>query len=393
MQHVSQYGGYFVHRINPELAEVAGIQLWYYGLTYSLGFLGVYLWFRKAQRRLGWSDREILDLSILVALGALLGGRAFEIVFYEWSYYSLHPALVFSYWRGGMATHGILLGGTLGMWLFSRLREKRFLAIGDEMAIPGAFIMGVGRIGNFIDGNIVGSLTDVWWAVKFPNAVGFRHPVTLYDSLKNFLMIPLLLVARRTSPPRQGMLLAHVVFWYGFGRLFVDLFREYPTTFLGVGTGQYFNFLMAALGLGLMGWSGLARGGMKAAQLEVTERRKSCNVEPGSGRLRPWRPLPAVRSATLWPRRLLFILLLLFPLIIPTDWTQGNVKQPAATEEDRLPTAASPQLRLPPQPRSSKTLNCGSARERASELVEPSDRCLFALGMVSYAQSQGGGLP
>lgn len=153
------------------------MKLWYYGLTYSLGVLGVYLWFKLAQKRLGWSERDTLDLSILVAVGVLLGGRVFEIVFYEWSYYAQHPSQVFSYWRGGMATHGILLGALAGMWVFSRMRGKSFLAIADEMAIPGAFLMGVGRIGNFIDGQILGAVTDVWWAVKFPYAEGFRHPV------------------------------------------------------------------------------------------------------------------------------------------------------------------------------------------------------------------------
>ena len=64
-------------------------------------------------------------------------------------------------------------------------------------SIPGAFLLGIGRIGNFIDGQIVGRVTDVWWAVKFPDAEGFRHPVVLYDGAKNLLLIPLLLWSRR----------------------------------------------------------------------------------------------------------------------------------------------------------------------------------------------------
>lgn len=319
---MSQPTVHFVHRINPLLGELFGITLWYYGLTYSLGFLGIYLWFKRAQRRLGWTDRDVLDLSILVALGVLLGGRAFEIAFYEWSYYTQHPSQVFSYWRGGMATHGILLGGIVAIWLFSRLRGKSFLEIADEMVIPGAFLMGLGRIGNFIDGQIVGSVTDVWWAVKFPNADGFRHPVTLYDSLKNFMMIPLLLLVRRYASSGRGMLLAHFVFWYGFGRFFVDYFREYPTEVLGIGTGQYFNLLMAVVGLGLMMWFGNTRRGSTA-------------VEPEGGKhAEPLRPDKATTrrrrrgfTSGLWLRRMVLTALLLFPLVIPTDWTQGNAKQ------------------------------------------------------------------
>lgn len=318
----------FVHNINPLLAEIFGVKLWYYGLTYSLGFVGVYLWFKRAQRRLKWADREVYDLSILVSLGILLFARTVEIVFYEWSYYLQHPSQVLSYWRGGMSSHGVLLGGTLGIWLFSRWRGRSFLEIVDEVVIPAAILMGVGRIGNFIDGNIVGYPTDVWWAVKFPDAEGFRHPVTLYDALKNFLMIPLLLAVRQTASPGRGVLLAHFVFWYGFGRFFVDYFRQYPVEVFGLPPGQHFNLLMAIGGLGLLIW--FARRGRcqdagetRAADREDTSGIQMCAQGPGSRNI-GW---------SLWLRRLAFVALLLFPLVIPTDWTRGNVAHPKGMDQ------------------------------------------------------------
>ena len=73
--------------------------------------------------------------------------------------------------------------------------------------------MGLGRIGNFIDGQIVGAVTDVWWAVQFPDAEGFRHPVVLYDGMKNLLLMPYLLHVRRTNPT-PGAVAARFVFWY-----------------------------------------------------------------------------------------------------------------------------------------------------------------------------------
>jgi phosphatidylglycerol:prolipoprotein diacylglycerol transferase len=309
---------HFVHQLNPVLAEIFGVNLWYYGMAYTIGFLGVYLWFKRSQGRLEWSDREVYDLSILAALGVLVMGRAFEIVVYEWPYYREHLSQVLSYWRGGMASHGVLSGGLLGMWLFTRLRGRGFLELADEMAIPAAFLMGVGRIGNFIDGQIVGSITDAWWSVKFPDAEGFRHPVTLYDSLKNFLMIPLLLLVRRASPPGRGMLLAHFVFWYGFGRIFVDLYREYPAEFFGIGRGQYFNLLMALAGLALMLW-------FRSATRGQSTRKNSFGASAELESLTP----------RLWPRRLALLALLIFPLVIPTDWTQGNGKKPEAPSPNR----------------------------------------------------------
>ncbi|HSD51420.1 MAG TPA: prolipoprotein diacylglyceryl transferase [Candidatus Methylomirabilis sp.] len=319
---------FLVHRINPQVGELFGISLWYYGLTYSLGFLGVYLWFNRAQKRLGWADREVYDLSILVALGILVCGRAVEIVFYEWSYYLQHPTQALSYWRGGMSSHGVLLGGILGIWVFSRWRGRSFLEILDEVAIPAAFLMGVGRIGNFIDGNIVGYPTDLWWAVKFPDAEGFRHPVTLYDALKNFLMIPLLLVVRRTSTLSRGVLLAHFVFWYGFGRLFVDYFRQYPVEVFGLPPGQYFNLLMAIGGLGLLIWFTRRGRSPDAGDTKATHREDTCRLQAGAEG-------PGSRNipSSLWLRRLAFVALLLFPSVIPTDWTRGNVVQPRRMEQ------------------------------------------------------------
>ena len=287
----------FVHRIDPVNAEVGGVYFWWYGLSYTLGFLGTHLWLRRVRDRLGLTLGEVYNLTLFFCLGVLIGGRAVEVVFYEWAYYSRHPRHILWFWLGGMSTHGILLGAVAGMWLFCRLRGKSFLAIADELVIPGAFYMGMGRIGNFIDGQIVGRLTDVPWAVQFPDAEGFRHPVVLYDGIKNLLLIPLLLYVRKRRPP-TGIIASHFIFWYAFLRIFVDLYREYPTTLLGLATGQSFNLLMSLLGVLLFFW----RKG-RAAQL-------------------PSLPVSAVVPTRLRLKKAAFALLLLFPTIIPSDWTQ-----------------------------------------------------------------------
>ena len=117
--------------------------------------------------------------------------------------------------------------------------------------IPGAFLLGIGRIGNFIDGAIVGSVTQVGWAVQFPYAEGFRHPVVLYDGAKNILLVPYLLWVRRTNPT-PGATAARFVFWYAFPRIFIDLFRDYPTHRLALGTGQTLNIVMMIVGVVLL---------------------------------------------------------------------------------------------------------------------------------------------
>ena len=206
---------------------------------------------------------EVFVLTLMLAAGVLVGGRVVEVSFDEWNFYRQRPQLIPALWLGGMATHGLLIGAAAGSWLFAHLYRKPFLQLADALVIPGAFLMGVGRIGNFIDGQIVGSVTDVWWAVQFPYAEGYRHPVVLYDGAKNLLLVPYLLWVRRhnTTP---GATAARFVFWYAFPRLFIDLFRDYPTHRFALGTGQTLNLIMAGVGVVLLIRSRMRRLGRLA---------------------------------------------------------------------------------------------------------------------------------
>ena len=285
-----------IHRIDPVLLDLGVVYLWWYGFSYTAGFTEMFLWLRHERERLGLSLSDVYDLMLCLAGCVLLGGRAVEVIFYEWPYYSRHPAQIAAVWLGGMSTHGLLIGAAAGAALFCRWRRRDFLRIADALTIPGALLMGIGRIGNFIDGQIVGSVTSVPWGVQFPDAEGFRHPVVLYDGLKNIAIVPLLLAIRRRNPPR-GAMVGHFFFWYAFLRIFVDLFREYPTTLFGLATGQGLNVVMAIAGL--------------AAILGV--RRRSRRLESGGS---------AAALRKLWPRRVALALLLLFCLLMPSDWTQ-----------------------------------------------------------------------
>ncbi len=241
---------------------------------------------------------------ISLAVGVLLGGRFVEVAFYEWPFYREHPALIPAYWLGGMATHGLLFGGLLGVWAFTLRHRKPFLEMTDALAIPAAFILGVGRMGNFVDGQIVGSVSNAWWAVKFPDAEGFRHPVVLYDGIKNLLIIPVLCYLSTLQPP-TGVLTGAFLFLYAFLRIFIDLFREYPTSLLGLATGQVLNLLMSVIGFLTIVITYRSRRARAGASVVSAVRHEDGRVSAGIG----WRPIP-------------FALLLAFSLILPSDWTQ-----------------------------------------------------------------------
>lgn len=295
--------GPYVHNIDPIIGSIFGVHLWWYGLSYTLGFLNAHLFIRRRRNLLSLSTPAVYNLSLLLTIGVLVGGRFVEVAFYEWPFYQEHVHLIPALWLGGMATHGLLFGGLAGVWLFCRLQRKSFLSITDALSIPAAFILGVGRIGNFIDGQIVGSVTTVWWAVQFPDAEGFRHPVVLYDGIKNLLIIPILMYASTKRLP-PGVLTGIFLFLYAFLRIFIDIFREYPTSLLGLATGQILNILLSILGL------------IIAVRLWGRDSPITANA---TGSPLVEENLSAARVG--W-RQWVFVSLLLFSLVIPSDWTQ-----------------------------------------------------------------------
>ncbi len=320
--------GPYVHNIDPIFAELGGLYLWWYGASYTLGFLVGYFWLRANRVTLHFSDGDVYKLIIYIAVGVLLGGRAVEVIFYEWPYYGEHLWHIPAIWLGGMSTHGILLGSTIAVILFCYLNQRSFLEVADVLAIAAALIMGFGRLGNFIDGQIVGSLTEMPWGVKFPDHEGFRHPVVLYDGLKNLLLVPFLLLIRRTRPP-TGVLVAHFILWYGFLRFFVDFFREYRSSMFGLPPGQEFNLLMTLIGVGMLIWLYRKARHAKAAESPPGG---EAGVVTGS-------------ENGLWLKRIVFVLLLLLPTIIPSDWTQDVPERYGARHPGMTHSAIYPPIR------------------------------------------------
>lgn len=293
--------GPYVHRIDPVFLDLGGVCVWWYGLGFALSFLQLQRFLMRDRTRLALSRRDIWSLAILMTIGVLAGGRGLQIAFDEWPFYRAYPHFIPAFWLGGMATHGLLIGAAAAATFFALRWRVPVLLLADSLVVPGALLMGLGRLGNFIDGQIVGSVTSVWWAVQFPYADGFRHPVVLYDGIKNLLLFAFLLYVRRHNPT-PGAIAARFVFWYAAPRFFIDLLRDYPTHRLALGTGQTLNLAMALLGAYLL--------------YRSRQRRR--------GRL-PAPPLPPSAGPDLPPtlaQRGLFAVLLAACLLIPSNWTQ-----------------------------------------------------------------------
>ena len=310
------FSGPFVLNIDPVLLDIGGIKLWYYGLAYALGFFGIFLWLMKRRLTIGLPVNEVWDLSIIFAVSSLIGGRVFEIFVYEWDIFRMDPLEAFRFWHGGMASHGVILGALAGMFFFCLVYKRNVFVIADELVIPAALFLALGRIGTHINGEVYGYSTGVWWAVKFPYAEGFRHPVALYDGIKNLLLIPILLSVRRNVVAMPGMLMAHFIFWYGFLRLFVDYFRDYGPELFGISTGQYYNLLMVAVGLLII--------------RRFSRRRYNRKTDLNTLRFVPaaiLSKIPSQMNTANYCKAIIFIVLLLFSMVIPSGWSQEWLSQ------------------------------------------------------------------
>ena len=314
----------FVHDIDPIIGTIGGVHLWWYGAGYSLGFLNAHLFLRRHRERLRLTLADVYELSFLIAAGVLIGGRALVTFRHEWEFYESHLALVPAVWLGGLATHGLIAGGFAGVLLFCVARRRAFRPIFDALAVPAALILGCGRIGNFIDGQIVGSVTSLPWGVDFPDTDGFRHPVVLYDGLKNFLVIPILIAVQRKGVP-PGRVAGLFVLLYAGLRIPIDFLRDYPTSFLFLPAGQMFNVLMALGGLALL---------VKNIILPPVDAPATrIDLTPSGG-----------RSA-----RLAFAALVVLALVIPSDATRDIPARYGERHPGLTYSAIYPQIGIEPQ--------------------------------------------
>ncbi len=221
--------------IDPVFLRIGPLQFRWYGLMYLLGLSAAYflLKTKAAAKHLPISKEQLYDLIVYAALGVFLGGRLGYTLFYNASYYLQHPLSILAVWEGGMSFHGGLLGTCFAIWIFCRKKKFAVYAIADLAVQAVPIGLGLGRLGNFINGELYGRPTDVAWCMVFPGGGELcRHPSQLYEACLEgvALFVLLWVIGTMTTPPGT-------VFWsffvgYGIFRIIAELFRE-PDVHLG----------------------------------------------------------------------------------------------------------------------------------------------------------------
>ena len=238
---------------DPILFQIGPFAIRWYALAYIVGILGGWLYARAIIRNTSlWNGPPPLtvadydDFVLWVTLGIILGGRIGYVLFYNPAYFAAHPAYIVKLWQGGMSFHGGFLGCVLAVILFARRRGIPILSLGDITCAVGPIGLFLGRIANFINGELWGRPADVPWAMIFPGGGPVpRHPSQIYEAmLEGFVLFMVLATMMRAGAlKRPGLIAGAFALGYGIARSFSELFRE-PDPQLG--------FLWGGLTMGMI---------------------------------------------------------------------------------------------------------------------------------------------
>jgi len=198
----------------------------WYGIMYLLGFLMVYKLAPKLQRYRGLylKKSDWSNLLSWVIIGVIVGGRLGYVFFYDWPYFQANPMDIFAIWNGGMASHGGFIGVALVTWLYARWHNISIFKLVDSAVVPIALALALGRVGNYINIELYGTVTDLPWGQSIPGVEGLRHPTAVYAILKNTI-IGIICMLALTNSKKVGLPTACFLMSYAVLRFVVEFFR------------------------------------------------------------------------------------------------------------------------------------------------------------------------
>jgi phosphatidylglycerol:prolipoprotein diacylglycerol transferase len=251
--------------INPIAFSIGPLSVHWYGLMYLIGFTAA--WSALAYRikysavARGFTMPELSDILFYAALGTIIGGRLGYMIFYVREELFNHPLSTFQIWQGGMSFHGGLIGVIVSLSLWG-YKKNKFLGDIADFVIPAVPLgLAAGRIGNFINGELWGRVTDVPWGMVFPNGGSDpRHPSQLYEFFLEGIVLFFILWLFSMKPRPRWAVFGLFLICYGCFRIFIEFFRE-PDPQLGfiawgwLTQGQLLSVPMIAIGLGMMVWA------------------------------------------------------------------------------------------------------------------------------------------
>ncbi len=253
--------------IDPIIFCIGPLCIRWYGLMYVLGFIASFYLVKQQIREFGYTalEKHFDNLNMVLILGVVIGGRLGYVFFYNWGYYKHHLLEIPATWNGGMSFHGACLALIIGGWLFCRITRLNFWQTADIYIVTIPIGLGLGRIGNFVNGELFGRVTTSPLGMVFPMGGSLpRHPSQLYEAVLEGLLLFILLWSVHKKPWKNqqrwphGSMLCLFLSGYGICRIIVENFRQ-PDAQLGfliahLTMGQLLSSVMVAGSIFLWGW-------------------------------------------------------------------------------------------------------------------------------------------
>ena len=244
--------------IDPVLVHIGPLAIHWYGVMYLVAFASA-LWLgNRRAAAAGFTKEQVSDLIFIGAVGAVLGGRMGYIFFYQFEAFVAQPTILLRVWEGGMSFHGGLLGVIVGVIWFARKYKVQFHRVLDFVTPIGPIGLGVGRLGNFIGGELWGRPTDLPWGMVFPHVDNLaRHPSQLYQMVLEGVILFTLVWVYSAKPRAAFRVSGLFLLGYGVQRFVVEFARQ-PDAHLNyvafdwMTQGQLLSLPMIALGIYLV---------------------------------------------------------------------------------------------------------------------------------------------
>ena len=239
--------------LDPVAFSLGPLDVYWYGIVYALGFLLFLFVLRSVHKTLNLSKDEVDNMVIITAVVGLISARIVHMVFYDPIYYLTNLGEVIRVDRGGMSAHGGILGGVVALYFYSRKKKINFFKIIDIAVIPLALILTFGRIANFVNQELVGTITDSRFGVVFPDYDDeLRWPSQLIESIKTMFVFQVLLFMYFFKKLKPGIISAWFLILYNGLRFIVNFVRE-PEVSIGIiSMGQLLSLFGFILGLVLL---------------------------------------------------------------------------------------------------------------------------------------------
>ena len=181
---------------SPVIFSIGPLALRWYGLAFAIGFIIGYNIVAKMFKHEGAPEKWLGILLTYVVVATIIGSRLGHVFFYQWDYYSQHPGEIFKIWEGGLASHGGVIGNFIAVWLFSIFVTKKSVSwTVDRLVVPVAMVAGLIRLGNLMNSEIYGGVTDLPWGFIFvrDGQTLPMHPTQIYEALCYFALFGVLM--------------------------------------------------------------------------------------------------------------------------------------------------------------------------------------------------------